>query len=152
MKESYKVVINEDKFDVTIENINEVKFDYESYEKSLTNILEQAQKEFWTICVDFNRHQVIVGRNNLWVAVALIGAYIALYNKFHSPIDLLSIIGLIFCASFILAVIAFGLCLYGMPSRAGYIFPNLPGLQYSAYQRLDSHANNSHIVYLTEVK
>jgi hypothetical protein len=84
MKESYKVVINEDKFDVTVENIKEVKIDYENYEKSLTNILEQAQKEFWTICIDFNRHQVIVGRNNLWVAVALIGAYVTLYTKFSS--------------------------------------------------------------------
>jgi hypothetical protein len=125
--------------------------DYGSYEKSLTNILDQIQKEFWAIAVDWNRHQVIVGKNNLWVAAALIGAYATLYNKFHDTIDLTSCVGLLFCMSFTMAVTAFGLCLYGMPSRKGYMLPCWSKLTYDAYERLENKTDNSYVAYMTEM-
>ncbi|MFO8154932.1 MAG: hypothetical protein R6U87_02785, partial [Thiohalospira sp.] len=53
----------------------EPDFDYESYEKSLALVLEQASKEYWAQHIDINRHQIMVGRTYLWVSAALLGSY-----------------------------------------------------------------------------
>nr|VFJ68695.1 MAG: hypothetical protein BECKDK2373C_GA0170839_11915 [Candidatus Kentron sp. DK] len=152
MNKKYKVKVDEKSYDVEIQENDTVDFDYKSYEKSLSNILEQAQKEFWSVCIDFSRYQIIVGKNNLWVAAALIGAYAALYNRFHSNIDLASMVGVLFCISFGFAIVSFGLCLYGMPLRNGYGFPyerNWSEFSEQAYERLENGAANSYITYLT---
>jgi len=149
MKESYKITIDDNYFNVSIENMDEVNFDYKDYEKNLLIILEQVQKEFWTICIDFNRHQVIVGRNNLWVAAALIGAYAALYNQFNSCVELESFIGIFFCGSVLFAFSSFFLCLYGMPLRDGYAFHSWSIDE--SHNLLRDKENNSHIKYLTEI-
>ena len=46
MKEFYKISIDEKEHNVLIERTTVKEFDYKSYEKTLENILEQAQKEF----------------------------------------------------------------------------------------------------------
>jgi hypothetical protein len=146
-------VIDSKEYDVAIEEADKVDYDYDSYEKSLEDILEQAQKEFWSICIDFNRHQIIFGRNHLWVAVALTGSYAALYNRFHAAVDLTSILGLFFSLAFLLSIASFGLCLYGMPSRKGYGFPykeNWSELATKAHKRLEQKCENSYILHLTD--
>ena len=152
MKEFYKITIDGKEYDVLLESKSAKEFDYKSYEKTLENILEQAQKEFWSICIDFNRHQIIVCRNILWVAAALLAAYAALFNKFSAFVDPTSWLGILFFISSILSVISFGLCLYGMPSRNGYTMPykNSWGtLSYEAYKKLEEKTKDLHISYLT---
>ncbi len=101
---------------------NNVKeFDYEGYEKSLKEILEHTQKDYWTQYVDINRHQVFVARTYLWVSVAIIGVYAAVYKEgVDSPLIFSTYGLLLFILALGLAVISFGICLYSLPARSGY--------------------------------
>lgn len=153
MKEFYKVTVDDKEHDVLVESKAKESFDYKEYEKTLDNILEQAQKEFWSICIDFNRHQIIVGRNSLWVAAALLAAYAGLFNRFGVSVDPMSWVGGIFFISCFLSILVFGACLYGMPSRKGYTMSYKNGWgDYSseAYQRLEAKTENANVAYITK--
>ena len=152
--DKYKVKINEKSYDVEIENIESIKYDYEAYEKSLEKILEQAQKEYWTHYIDINRHQIIVGRNNLWVAIAFIGALSTLYSSHYDKVDILSIVGLTFIFSYLSVVFAFGVCLYAMPARKGYktIYENnWVDFSLSALDRLENKDENAYANFLSNL-
>jgi hypothetical protein len=153
MKEFYKVTVDNKEHDVLVESKPVKVFDYKEYEKTLENVLEQAQKEFWSICIDFNRHQIIVGRNSLWVAAALLAAYGGMFNKFGDSIDSMSWVGGTFLISCFLSILAFGTCLYGIPSRKGYTMSYKNGwgdYSYEAYQRLEAATDNANVAYLTK--
>ena len=127
------------------------EYDYKSYEKCLEKILESAQKDYWTEYVDINKHQVSVGKTYLWVSVALITAYTASFNIFHSfllkPFPLT-----IFVLSSLLAIIAFGICLYAFPTRKDYYKVYLKGwgeYSQSAHELLSNKEENLYIYFLT---
>jgi len=128
-------------------------FDYESYEKSLEKVLESTQKDYWAQYIDINRHQVIVGRTYLWVSVALIGIYSAGYQNFQDAIhNALPFALFLLATSFLLAVIAFGICLYAMPARKGYKTIHSQGwgeFSHSAYQLLKIKKPNLYATFLT---
>ena len=153
MTSSYKITVNSRVFDVTVDDKKKV-IDSSGYEKTLESILELSQKEFITHVVDLNRHQIIVGRNNLWVAAAMIGSYAALFNKFGCDVDILSSLGNLFSLAFVLAVIAFGLCLYGMPSRKGYAFvykENWTEIKQKTYEQLKEGKKGIYLIYLDDL-
>lgn len=94
--------------------------DYAGYVKSLEAIRDGLIKDYWVGLVDINRHQVNVARTYLWVAVALIGAYVAAIDRYHSLI-LSQVCVLVVCSfSFSMAAVAFGVCLLAIPVRKGY--------------------------------
>lgn len=95
-------------------------FDYEGYSKSLEKVLDGVTKDFWASYIDVNRHQVGVARTYLWVSAALLGAYVAVFEKLKEQIltsPSLLFIGVI---AFMLSCFAFGIFLYSIPSRRGY--------------------------------
>jgi len=95
----------------------------EAYQYSLEKVFSLAEKDYWVQIVDINRHQVIVGRNYLWVSVALLGTYIAGLREIKSYFDVIvshHCILLFIVSSIVLAISAFGCCLYAMPAKGGY--------------------------------
>lgn len=56
------------------------EFDCESYEKTLTLVVEQASKDYWAQHIDVNRHQIMMGRTYLWVSAALLGSYFTMLS------------------------------------------------------------------------
>lgn len=127
-------------------------YDYKSYEKCLERILESAQKDYWAQYIDINRHQVIVGRNYLWVAAALIGAYTAGYRQFAQAFSN-PVIFTLFVLAFSLSAIAFGICLYAIPARKGYQSVHKKGwgeLSHSAYNLLCAKEDNLYASFLTD--
>lgn len=126
--------------------------DYDGYNKSLEKILEGVAKDYWASYVDINRHQVNVAKTYLWVSAALIGIYAAAYEKFdtllldHSCLLIFSLI------SFVLASLAFGICLYAIPARKGYkAIPNKGWGEFSgeAYQYLKNGSDQVYSTFLT---
>ncbi len=101
--------------------------DYDAYSKSLEKILEQVGKDFWSHHLDLNKHQVGVAKTYLWVAAALVGGYFTAFTKIQEktipPTCLTCIANLLLILSFLLALIAFGFCLYSIPNRKGYKMP-----------------------------
>jgi len=95
--------------------------DYDGYEKSLEKVLEGATKDYYSAYVDINRHQVTVGRAYLWVSAALIGVYATAFEKFGYFITSHSCSLVISAFAFILACVGFGICLYSIPARKGYM-------------------------------
>ncbi|WP_036247546.1 hypothetical protein [Methylobacter sp. BBA5.1] len=152
--DKYKVTVNNKSYSVEIEKSDAEKFDYSSYEKSLEKILEQTQKEYWIHYVDINRHQVVVGRNNLWVAAALIGALSTLYSLYYQKVDLISVTGVVFIISYISVILAFGICLYAMPARKGYksVYQNnWVDFSLSAHRRLEKKEANAYCNFLSDL-
>lgn len=101
--------------------------DYEGYIKALEKILDGVTKDYWASYIDISRHQVNVGKTYLWVSAALIGSYVAAYEKFKDHLHLqdnycfVVFIGF----AFLLCCVAFGICLYAIPARKGYMaIPN----------------------------
>ncbi len=102
--------------------MSEESYDYDGYEKSLERILAMTEKDYWTQYVDINRHQVNVGKTYLWVSAALLGAYAAAYSQFEAnDFSLNSFEVLMFLIGIVLAISAFGICLYAIPARKGYL-------------------------------
>lgn len=136
--------------------LEEEKFDYEGYEKSLEEILEQASKDYWIQHIDINRHQINVARTYLWVSAALVGAYftatsqiikLEMYEKLSPCFWLLA--GSAISSS----AIAFGFCLYALPGRRGYLKVNNSWGDFSlnAYKLLDSKSTSIYRTTLTEM-
>lgn len=100
--------------------MSQSEYDYEGYEKSLGKVLSLSEKDYWTQYVDINRHQVNVSKTYLWVSVALVGAYVAVYDRYSEVVfgSACSITLAAIC--FISALVAFGLCLSAIPAREGY--------------------------------
>lgn len=105
---------------MTTRNNADPQKDYDGYTKSLEKIYEGAIKDYWTSYVDINRHQVNVGKTYLWVAVALIGLYIAALDKYGAVIISKSCLIVVGGMAFTLSCFALGICLYAIPARKGY--------------------------------
>lgn len=130
-------------------------YNYKEYEKLLEKILELSQRDYWTQYIDINSHQVSVGKTYLWVAAALLGSYMAVYQIFHQTIHKTSIyILFLLISTVLLAVISFGICLYSIPARRGYhSIPEISWGEFSqkAYKLLSSKQSNSYIYLLTDL-
>lgn len=132
---------------------NNYDYDYDNYSKSLEKILSMTEKDYWVQYIDVNRHQVAVARMYLWVAAALIGAYATLYIKYENIIlsEGLFVI-MLFIISAVCAVFAFGLCLYSIPAREGYMaIPQISWGEFSknAYDLLSEKKSNLYVKILT---
>jgi hypothetical protein len=131
-----------------------VSFDYESYSKSLEKTLDGATKDYYSSLHDVNNHQVSIAKTYLWVSVALLGVYSALYNSIidHSKIDIhFLVLGLF---SYLSACTGFGVCLYSIPSRKGYCrIPqvNWEHLSLDAYSRLEEKTPNAYCDFLCQM-
>jgi hypothetical protein len=101
--------------------VTEPILDYDGYEKSLEKILEGVTKDYYSSFLDINRHQVMVSRAYLWVSAALIGVYAAVYEKFSSVILMHSCLFLLSLFALLFACAGFGICLYSIPARKGYM-------------------------------
>ncbi len=102
---------------MTIQN---PKYDYESYEKTLKLISDLAEKDYWHQYTTINSHQVGVAKTYLWISAALLGFYVAAFDRYS---DMITTNGLTLILSFFsmsTVVIAFGLCIYAIPGRKGY--------------------------------
>ncbi|ERJ19975.1 hypothetical protein SSPSH_000839 [Salinisphaera shabanensis E1L3A] len=130
-------------------------YDYEQYSASLSNILDEASKEYWSQHIDINRHQIMVARTYLWVAAALLGAFFTSYSFIYSNVETspgpCSI--LLFVLSVLLSAAAFGLCLYALPGRRGYlkIGPGWRILAHDAYKSLKDECETIHANTLTSL-
>ncbi len=132
---------------------NNNEYDYAGYEKSLKEILDHTQKDYWSQYVDINRHQVFVARTYLWVSVALIGTYAAIYKEGIGSTLTLSTSGiLLLFLAFFLGIISFGICLYALPARSGYYRVANPSwgiYSQNAYNKLSKKENNVYTNTLT---
>lgn len=130
-------------------------YDYKQYQKSLSVILEQASQEYWSQHLDINRHQIMVGRTYLWVSAALLGAYFTVYslirdNLVEQPSSLLILVSGI---AIILAAGAFGMCLYALPGRKGYLRVGESWRTFAgnAYRSLEKESPSIYSETLTEL-
>lgn len=127
--------------------------DYEGYTKSLEAILDGVKKDYWCSYVDINRHQVNVGRTYLWVSAALLGVYVAGFDRATGQIMAAPYLVALTLLSFALACVAFGTCLYAIPARNGYkAIPNAGWGEFSerAYDILSCGSDNVYATFLTE--
>lgn len=125
---------------------------YGSYQKSLEKILDGVTKDYYTCLVDINRHQIAVARAYLWVAVALIGAYLAGFDRYKSNILSTEYAFILGAIALVLACIGFGICLYSMPARKGYMaIPKEGWGEFSreAYGYLSRSTEEAYSVFLT---
>jgi len=98
------------------------QFPYPEYERALEKVLDQATKDYWAQYIEINRHQVNVARTYLWVSAALLGAYSTIGGLLRGVLESVTPCGLIAGSLAVaLAVTAFGLCLYALPARKGYM-------------------------------
>jgi hypothetical protein len=116
--------------------MSENEFDYEGYEKSLERSLALAEKDYWSQYLDVNRHQVNVAKTYLWVAVAMLGAYGAILNKFPQYLLQNFCVTSFALISVLLVILAFGICLYAIPARQGY-----KGIPEISWGEFPAHAN-----------
>ncbi len=103
-------------------NVANNNYPYSEYERALDKVLEQAVKDYWTQYIDINRHQADVARTYLWVSAAMLGSYSTIAHFIGLDFTNLFywfIIPGIFAVLF--AIIAFGVCLFALPSRKGYM-------------------------------
>ena len=150
---TFRMTDNECVIEVDAEDSKQ-PFNYVDYERSLEKVLEQAQQDYWCQYVDINRHQIIVGRNHLWVSAAIIGALSALFVQYGTQVSFNSVLGASFIVGYALSVIAFGLSLYSMPSKDGYHMPhegNWSTLTARAYSQLESKEKNSYSNFLSQL-
>jgi len=102
--------------------MNEIDYNYKEYEKSLERILNLTEKDYWVQYVDINRNQVDVAKTYLWISAALLGAYTAVFTGYTNLVVNSNLCTIVLAAlSFLLSIIAFGVCLYSIPARKGYM-------------------------------
>ncbi len=116
--------------------MSQSEYDYEGYEKSLEKALSLSEKDYWSQYVDVNRHQVNVAKTYLWVSVALVGAYVAVYDRYSGLVfgSACSITLAFLCFILALVAFAFGLCLYAIPARKGY--KSIPNQSWGEFPQL----------------
>ena len=125
---------------------------YGSYQKSLEKILDGVAKDYYAGLVDINRHQIAVARAYLWVAVALIGAYIAAFDRYNSNVISTKYAFALGVVALVLACIGFGICLYSMPARRGYMAIPKQGwgeFSHEVYGYLSGGQAEAYSVFLT---
>lgn len=97
-------------------------FPYANYEKALEEVLKHASKDYWEQYTSINNHQVGVAKTYLWVSAAMLGAYSAAVNYIATYTLKMPSCGAVYGVGAILAaLVAFGVCLYALPSRSGYL-------------------------------
>lgn len=131
------------------------EYSYDEYERALEKILDCALRDYWVQYVDINSHQVGVAKTYLWVSAALMGGYAGVVRLLGFENIDYSIFSIALGAiGGLLAVVAFGYCLYAIPERSGYrvIAPNIWG-QYSlnAHSHLGKKDPNLYISTLSEL-
>lgn len=122
-------------------------FDYEGYAKSLEKILDGVTKDFWASYIDVSRHQVGVAKTYLWVSAALLGAYVAVFEKLKEQILANSCLLFIGVIAFSLSCFAFGICLYSIPARKGYKTIPQTGWGEFSHEAYNLTKENKHKVY-----
>jgi hypothetical protein len=130
------------------------KFDYEGYENSLKTILELAVKDYWVHYVDINRHQILVAKTYLWVCITIVGVIGSIFGAYRDAIISNQSLLLSLSATIFASIIGFGLCLYGLPARKGYLA--IPDKNWSifandAYQHLKDKNKNIHSKILSKL-
>lgn len=136
--------------------INKENFDYEGYEKSLEKILEQASKDYWNQHIDINRHQINVARTYMWVSAALVGFYFTAISqiiKLDVSSNLYPCFWLLAGGAVLSTAVAFGICLYALPGRKGYLKVNDSWSKFSldAYGLLESESTAIYRSILTDM-
>lgn len=129
--------------------MSEPTLDYEGYEQSLEKILEGVTKDYYSSFLDINRHQVMVSRAYLWVSAALIGVYAAAYEEFSPVILMHSCLFLFSLFAFLFACAGFGICLYSIPARNGYMAIPKKGWGEFSRRAYDLLKDNNPKVYST---
>lgn len=127
---------------------NEVEIDYdtEGYKNSLEKLVTMSEKEYYTQMVDINRHQVIVARNLLWLAIIIIGFNFTYADWIFSKVQIDQSFFSTMIASYfftfialISALLCFGWSVFSIPASGGYDLPyNKSWADYSkiAYEKL----------------
>ena len=101
---------------------NKPEYPYLEYEKALEEVLKHASKDYWEQYTSINNHQVRVAKTYLWVAAAMLGAYSAIINMVLVKTLAVPLCSIFYCILAILsALCAFGVCLYSLPPRKGYM-------------------------------
>ena len=128
-------------------------FDYDGYAKSLEVVHEGLSRDYWASILDINRHQVGVGRTYLWVSAALLGGYSAVLEQYQSLIITEAYLVVLFGISYVVAALAFGICLYAIPARKGYrSIPEKGWGEFSAkaYKHLKDGSDQVYAAFLTD--
>lgn len=94
--------------------------EYDGYERALETIRAEALQAYWSSLIDINAHQVNVGRTYMWVSAAIVGAHVAVLDRYRDLITFHNYSTALGISSFVLAALAFGLCLWAIPARRGY--------------------------------
>jgi len=127
--------------------------DYDGYTQALDAIRNEALADYWAHLLNINAHQVSVGRTYLWVSAALVGAYSTAFSTYHTTIIRSDTLFALSTGSFALAALAFGVCLYAIPARAGYrAIPKAGWGEFStsAYALLKKDTPNLYANFLTQ--
>lgn len=131
------------------------EYDYAQYNESLSKILEHSAKDYWCQLIDINRHQVAVARTYLWVSAALLGAYFAaLSTLVGNSVPFGSSCAVLLSAiAIVLAAAAFGVCLYALPGRKGYltVCDSWRTLTGNAYRSLENKSSSIYAETLTSL-
>ncbi|EKO5192361.1 hypothetical protein P0J08_004270 [Vibrio vulnificus] len=96
------------------------EYDYESYEKGLKLVVDLAEKDYWNQYTNINAYQVSVAKTYLWISAALLGAFVAAYDRYSVFVLSSGFTLLLALISIVSVVIAFGICIYAIPARKGY--------------------------------
>jgi hypothetical protein len=108
-------------------NEKTISYDSDGYLKSLDKLVAMSEKEYYVHLVDINRHQVVVAKTLLWLAVILIGFDIAIIewaytkaSKLPNLVPILTSCYFFVITSIILGVLAFTFSAIAIPAFGGY--------------------------------
>lgn len=136
------------------DEINKV-YDTKGYSESLEKLVAMSEKEYYVHLVDINRHQVVVAKILLWLAVVLLGFDIALidwsYNKVFESFDLIKIITpcyIFLTLSITTSVIAFSFAGLAIPAFGGYDLLYKNSWADYSNEAYDNFINKEDLVYV----
>lgn len=142
-------------------NEKSISYDSDGYSKSLDKLVAMSEKEYYVHLVDINRHQVVVARTLLWLAVILIGFDIAIiewaYSKTTKLPDLVPILTPCYffvISSIVIGVIAFAFSAIAIPAFGGYkpLYQNSwADYSNSAYEKLLSGQDSIYMNTLNDL-
>ncbi|HIF9439684.1 TPA: hypothetical protein ACX6SL_003891 [Photobacterium damselae] len=130
------------------------EYDYESYEKGLKLVVDLAEKDYWNQYTNINSYQVSVAKTYLWISAALLGAFVAAYDRYSAFVLSSGFTLLLALISITLVVIAFGICIYAIPARKGYrAIPEISWGEFSkqSYTYLSEKQSNAYVYLLSGV-
>ncbi|KYZ08716.1 hypothetical protein [Vibrio parahaemolyticus] len=111
------------------------EYDYESYEKGLKIVIDLAEKDYWNQYTNINAYQVSVAKTYLWISAALLGAFVAAYDRYSTFILSSGFTLLLALISIITVVLAFGICIYAIPARKGY--KSIPKVSWGEFSQIN---------------